>query len=122
MIKGSRLIKSFSHAFRGIQVVFKTEQSFRLQVFMGVIVFLCALWFQLRTYEFILILLLIGAVLVLELINSVFERIVDAFKPRIHPAVKDMKDIMAATVFLMSVIAAIIGIVIFLPHFIALFS
>ena len=120
MIKGSQLKKSFSHALRGIRVVYRSEQSFRIQVFFGALVLLCGLLFRVSVFEFILLVLLVGSVLVLELINSVFERIVDAFKPRIHPAVKDMKDIMAATVFIASLIAAVVGGIIFLPYLIVL--
>jgi undecaprenol kinase len=71
---------------------------------------------ELRAEEWIVILLLVGSVLALEMINSIFERIVDTFKPRIHPAVRDIKDIMAATVLVASLIAAIIGLTIFIPE------
>ena len=72
-----------------------------------------AIWFRVNVFEWIVLLLLIGLVLTLELINSVFERIVDTFKPRIHPIVRDIKDIMAATVLLMSLVALVIGVMIF---------
>ncbi|MBI2475286.1 diacylglycerol kinase family protein [Candidatus Uhrbacteria bacterium] len=113
MISVSRLIKSFSHALRGVRVVFKNEQSFRLQSFAAVAIVLFAIWFRVSVFEWIVLLLLIGLVLTLELINSVFERIVDTFKPRIHPIVRDIKDIMAATVLLMSLVALVIGVIIF---------
>jgi diacylglycerol kinase len=73
-------------------------------------------------FEAIVVLLLIAMVLVLELINSIFERLVDTFKPRIHPVVGEIKDIMAATVLLASVTAAAIGLVIFLPKLMSLFA
>ena len=101
--------------------MFATEQSFRIQLMASCLVLLFAAYFWVTVFEWIIILLLIGFVLVLELVNSVFERIVDTFKPRIHPAVKDMKDMMAAAVFFASLMAAGIGLVIFLPHFLLLF-
>ena len=73
-------------------------------------------------WERVALLLLITAVLVLELINSVFERISDGLKPRLHPMVKDIKDIMAGAVFLSSLVAAIIGILIFWPYLQALYT
>ncbi|MBI4713882.1 diacylglycerol kinase family protein [Candidatus Uhrbacteria bacterium] len=112
----SRLIKSFSHALRGVRVVFKSEQNFRMQTLAAVAIIVLAIWFEVNAFEWIVLLLLIGLILTLELINSVFERIVDTFKPRIHPIVHDIKDIMAATVLLMSLIAVVIGVVIFAPH------
>jgi diacylglycerol kinase len=76
----------------------------------------CGAVFQVKIYEWILLFLLIGSVLTLEIVNSIFERIVDSFKPRIHPVVKDIKDIMAGAVLIVSLIAATVGITIFYPH------
>ncbi len=116
MIELRRLLKSFSHALRGVGVVFKTEQSFRIQIGVAILVLFLALFFRIQAFEWIILFLLVGSVLILELINSIFERIVDTFKPRIHPVVKDIKDIMAGAVLLGSIISLFVGIVIFLPH------
>lgn len=121
MISIKQLGSSFKHAFRGVRIVFKNEQNFRIQVIVGAIAILLAFAFKLNANQFIVVLLLIGAVLALEMINSIFERIVDTFKPRIHPAVRDIKDIMAAAVLVTAFIAAIIGITIFWPHVAGLF-
>jgi len=96
--------------------VFVSEQNFRIQVYAALLVVVLAMGLGVKTYEWIVLVLLIGLVLSLELINSVFERIVDSFKPRIHPVVKDIKDIMAGAVLLASLFAAIVGVMIFLPH------
>ncbi|NQV90502.1 diacylglycerol kinase family protein [Candidatus Uhrbacteria bacterium] len=104
------------HAIGGIRVVFVSEQSFRIQLLASIAVLLLGAFVQVQAYQWIVLILLIGSVLVLELINSIFERIVDAFKPRIHPIVKDIKDIMAGAVLIASIVAAIVGIVIFYPY------
>ena len=116
MIDSRRFLNSVKHAIRGVSVVFKAEQSFRMQVYAALIVLISAWFFQVETFEWILLILLIGSVLTLELINSIFERIADSFKPRIHPIVKDIKDIMAGAVLIVSVIAATVGLAIFYPH------
>ncbi|MFH1252819.1 MAG: diacylglycerol kinase family protein [Candidatus Uhrbacteria bacterium] len=116
------LIKSLSHALRGVILLLKTEQSFRLQLMVsGLVIFFC-LFLPVTAFEVIVIFLLIALVLVLEMINSIFERLVDTFKPRIHPVVGEIKDIMAAAVFVAAFFAALIGLIIFLPHFWRLFS
>ncbi len=113
MIELRRLFKSFKHALHGIVVVFRSEQNFRIQVAAALVVFFFALWFRVRYEEWIILLFLTGAVLILELVNSILERIVDTFKPRIHPVVKDVKDIMAAAVLIASLIALTVGVIIF---------
>jgi undecaprenol kinase len=120
MIKPKQLVKSFRHALRGIYVVTKTEQSFRAQLFVAVLVLALGIFFHVTVLEWVVLLGLIAAVLSVELINSIFERIVDAFKPRIHPMVKDIKDMMAAGVLIVSIISAVIGLIIFCPYILEL--
>jgi len=120
MVKPSALIKSFSHALRGVKTLIKTEQSFRLQLLAGLAAIILLFILPVNVFETTIILLLIVLVLVLEMINSIFERLVDTFKPRIHPVVGEIKDIMAATVLAASLFAAIIGVLIFFPHLIFL--
>lgn len=61
-------------------------------------------------------------VLALELINSLFERLLDIVQPDLDDRVRHIKDIMAGLVLLGSIGAAIIGIIILLPYFKALFG
>ncbi len=117
MINLKHLKNSFKHAFHGVVVVIKSEQSFRIQLLAGAVALILSAYFTVKTFELLIILLMIGFVMSLELINSIIERLVDSFKPRIHPAVKEIKDIMAATVLLASVLALIVGVVIFYPYF-----
>lgn len=116
MIKMKELLQSFKHALRGVRVVFRTEQSFRIQVVIAILVIFAGWFLHLNEFEFIVILSASAAVLVLELINSIFERIVDVFKPRVSPIVRDIKDIMAGTVLVAVTVAVLVGLVIFVPH------
>jgi len=120
MIKMKELFQSFKHALRGVSVVFRTEQSFRIQIVIAIIVIIVGWFLHLTEFEFIVVLSACAAVLVLELINSIFERIVDAFKPRVSPIVRDIKDIMAGTVLVAVTAAVLVGLVIFIPHLAAL--
>jgi len=120
MVHVKDLIKSFSHACRGVKTLVKDEQSFRLQILAALVVGIFLLIFPLSVFEMIVVLLMVALVLILEMINSIFERLVDTFKPRIHPVVGEIKDIMAATVLVASIFSAIIGVIIFLPHFLDL--
>lgn len=116
MIHFGRLFLSFRNAFRGIAVVVREEQSFRIQAAVGVLVVAAGFAFRVRAWEWIVLLLLIGVVLGLELLNSILERLVDALKPRLHPVAKDVKDMMAAVVFIASFLSALVGVSVFWPH------
>ena len=110
------LIKSFKYACQGIRYAFRHEQNFRLQAFAALVVIILMFVFWVTRNEAIVLLLLILLVLVLELINTTFEKVVDILKPRIYHYVEIIKDIMAAMVFLASLGALIIGLMIFWPY------
>lgn len=116
MFSWERLVRSFKYASRGIQQVFREEQSFRIEILIGLTILILALYFNVKIWEAVALLLVIMVVLVLELINSVFERVVDILKPRMHPDVETIKDIMAAVVLIAAIGAMLIGILILGPY------
>ncbi|MFH1233824.1 MAG: diacylglycerol kinase family protein [Patescibacteria group bacterium] len=122
MIKISMLCKSFVYAWRGLRNVFKEEQNLQIQGVVGLLALAMAWYFQISRWEWIVIVLIVILVILMELANSVAERITDVLKPRIHGYVKEIKDIMAAGVLVASLTAVIVGLIIFWPHLIKLFG
>ncbi len=116
MFQFQKLIKSFRYAFRGLWYVTKHEQSFRLHLIAAAVVVFLMLYFHITIKEAVILSLVIAAVLVLELINTIFESLVDMLQPRIHHLAEVIKNIMAATVLIASLGALIIGILIFAPY------
>ncbi len=121
MFSLKRLIKSFTYAMRGLVLVWKNEQNFRLQVLISIVVLITMLVFRVPTWQAIILIMLIIFVLVLELLNTITEKMVDILKPRMHVYVEVIKDLMAAAVFISALGAAVIGSMIFIPYFVAFF-
>lgn len=113
--------RSFRHSSAGLWYALKNEQSFRIQVFLGIVVLFLMLVLPLAFWEIIVLLILIFTVLSMELINTTAEKIIDCFRPEITPQAKIIKDLMTAAVLVVSMGAFIIGCLIFLPKIIALF-
>ncbi|MCK5084408.1 MAG: diacylglycerol kinase [Candidatus Pacebacteria bacterium] len=111
-----KLARSFSHAIRGFRCVFR-EQNFKIQIIFSIAVFVLILFFNLKLWEIVVLIMMITLVLVLEIINSIFERIMDILQPRVHPYAKTVKDMMASAVLTASLGAFFIGLLIFWPHF-----
>ena len=116
MFSLKQVAKSFTYAAKGIVTVAKEEQSFRIQLVAAAAVFILMFGLGLRVSEKALLTMAVVLVLVLELVNSIFERMVDILKPRIHHYVEDIKDIMAGTVLVASLGALLIGLLIFWPY------
>lgn len=62
----------------------------------------------------------IFAILTLEMVNIVIERVLDFLHPDHHEEIRIIKDLMAAIVLIASFGAAVIGLIIFWPHLIRL--
>lgn len=110
-----KFIRSLINASRGIKYAAK-EQNFKIQIIISIIVIFFAQYFDVKVWEKLALVLIIVLILVLEILNSVFERVVDILEPRVHPYAKIIKDMMAAAVLISAIGAVIIGLIIFGPH------
>ena len=111
-----RLHASFRAAARGVLRAFALERTFRVMVVFALIMLILVSTVSLSKSERLVILLITGLKLVLELMNTMVERLIDLLKPRLSTYVRDVKDYMAAAVFVAALFAAMIGAVIFVPH------
>lgn len=110
------LKRSFRAAWRGVLMAFRMERSFRIMVAVGLLVVALVSVLPLAAWERLLLLLLTGGVLVLELLNSMVERLADLLKPRLSAYVGEIKDLMAAAVLTAAVFAAGAALIILLPY------
>ena len=109
---------SMRHAASGIVFALVRERNFQIECGFALVALALAFWIPLLPSEWALLLFVIGWVLTLELINTIIERILDIVKPNVHPYVRVVKDMAAGAVLIASFISVLIGIFIFLPHFI----
>ena len=65
--------------------------------------------------EWVAVVIVIGAVLAAEAVNSALEAIADFVSPEYSEAIKRIKDLAAGAVLLMAIAAAIVGGIIFFP-------
>jgi len=115
MLDLKKFARSIFHACRGFKLVAR-EQNFKIQLFCAIVVILSSILFQLRAWEIAALFMMITLILVLEIINTIFERVVDILEPRVHPYAKAIKDMMASAVLVASIGAILIGFIIFWPH------
>jgi diacylglycerol kinase len=114
--------RKFLYAFRGIGKALREELSFRVMAGCFALVIAAGLLLNVTALEWAVLLLCCGAVLAAELINTAIERAVDIAAPEKHPLAEAAKDIAAGAVLVMSLFAAAVGLIIFLPHIIALLA
>ncbi|MDQ1284486.1 MAG: undecaprenol kinase [Patescibacteria group bacterium] len=112
----SQFGKSVKYAARGLKYAATHEKNFQNQIAVSVLVIAAMLYFQVTRSEAVVLFLVILGVLVMELLNTVMERVVDILKPKVHPYARLIKDLMAASVLVSSIFALTIGFIIFLPY------
>jgi diacylglycerol kinase len=115
------LSNSFRYAGRGILQVFRSERSFRLQLAIFAITIIAGFIFRIRGTEWVFILAAGGVVLVCEMINTAIEYLTDLVTEEYRILAKHIKNISAGAVLVSSVIAVVIGLIIFIPYFKDLF-
>jgi undecaprenol kinase len=115
------LTRSFRAAWRGILTAFRTERTFRVMLAAAFLIVAVIATLPLQDWERVLLLVLTGGVLVLELLNSLVERVADLLKPRLSSYVGEVKDLMAAAVLTAAVFSALAGLLVVGPHLVTLF-
>ncbi|MDO9257770.1 MAG: diacylglycerol kinase family protein [Bacteroidales bacterium] len=117
-----KFIKSFSHALRGIVFLFNSQLNARIELTITGIVIIAGILFKISTSEWLTILLCIAMVLSLEGINTAIEIFADKLHPGFDKKIGNVKDVAAGAVLIASVVAAIIGFIIFVPRLLGLIN
>ena len=104
----------------GLKYAYKYEQSMLIHVIATIGVITANILFGISSFEWLVTLLSIVMVLSAELINTAIEAVVDLVTLEIHPLAKIAKDCGSAATFVLAMMAAAIGFVVYIPHIIEL--
>lgn len=110
-----RLTSSFGYAFEGIKYVLKTQPNMKIHSVIGLFAILAGFFFKLSEAEWLAIVIVIGFVLILEVVNTAVETLVDLYTEEYHHLAKVSKDTAAGAVLLMAIVSVVVGLIIFLP-------
>ncbi len=112
-----RFLRSFVFAWRGLSHLAASQRNFRLHLFLATpLVLAAAAWLGLAPWEWVALLLCIGLVLGLEAMNTALEILADRVSREHDPQIALAKDAAAAAVLLAALVAAVVGLIVFLPH------
>ena len=107
---------SFRYAAQGLAYGFASQRNFRIHVVIGLTVFVLGLWLRLSVDRLALLVLTVAAVLVLELLNTATEAVVDlAIGRQFHPLARIAKDCAAAAVLVAALSSMLIALLLLLP-------
>jgi len=110
-------LKSFAYALQGLAHLVRTQPNTHLHLLATVLVCIAGAYFGLSRAEWLWITVSITLVWSAEAFNTALEELADALHPERHPDIGRAKDVAAAAVLITAVGAAIIGLLVFVPHF-----
>ena len=96
----ARLRAATVYSVEGLRACFASEEAFRLEIMLAVVLTPLAFWLGDSPAERGLLLVAIVLVLLVELLNSVIEAVVDRIGLEYHALSKKAKDIGSAAVFI----------------------
>ena len=118
MIPGSNkehptFIRSFGYAWEGFVTAVRTERNIKVMLAMGAAALIVGFLLQLDVTEWCIILICCGVVIHAELANTAIEAVVDLATDELHPLAKRAKDIAAASVYVLSFMSAVVGLLVY---------
>jgi diacylglycerol kinase (ATP) len=120
--RAATLLVSFRYAFAGIRYLLWTQRNAKIHTAIAIVAVALALLLRIDRGEWVALVLAIALVLGAEGMNTAVEAAVDLASPGYHPLAKIAKDVAAGMVLLTAIAAVIVGLIIFLPHLLAILS
>jgi diacylglycerol kinase (ATP) len=112
----SNLLVSFKYAWAGLSYAFRTQRNFRIHICIGTIAIGLGILLHLQPVEMTVICLTSGLVLVMELLNTAIESVVDlTVKQSYHELAKIAKDCAAGAVLVSAIAALLVAGILLLP-------
>ncbi len=108
--------RSFVYAWRGLVTLVATQHNAWIHLAATSAVIAAGVVFELARWEWAWLILSIGLVLAAEAMNSAIEALADVVSPEFNAGVGRAKDLAAAAVLILAVVAALIGALVLLPH------
>ncbi|GAB3543708.1 diacylglycerol kinase [Noviherbaspirillum agri] len=110
-----RIYAAFFYSMQGLRTAWRTEHAFRQELMLVLPAVVLALMLPFSALEKLALIGVLIFVLIVELINSAIEAVVDRISFEHHPLSKNAKDFGSAAVFLACVLAALTWGLIVLP-------
>ncbi|OKH17752.1 diacylglycerol kinase family protein [[Limnothrix rosea] IAM M-220] len=112
------LFASFRYAWQGIVYATRTQRNFRIHLGIAIFVWAMCFFLSLSFLETAVLTAMVALVLVLELINTALESVVDlTVQQTYHELAKIAKDCAAAAVLVGAIASLAVAVLISFPHF-----
>lgn len=112
-----RILSAFFYSIDGLKAAWRHEHAFRQELALFAIGTVVALALRISSFEKLLLIGVLVLILIVELINSALEAVVDRVSLERHPLSKNAKDFGSAAVLLACMLAGAAWAVVLLDRF-----
>ncbi|MGW8394033.1 diacylglycerol kinase [Pseudoduganella sp. HUAS MS19] len=112
-----RIFSAFFYSLQGLQTAIRSEHAFRQELFVFVIGTIAALLLPVSAFQKLVLIGSMVIVLIVELINSAIEAVVDRVSLERHPLSKNAKDFGSAAVLLSCLLSGAAWLVVLVNRF-----
>ncbi|WP_426163951.1 diacylglycerol kinase [Pseudoduganella sp. R-31] len=112
-----RIFSAFFYSLEGLQTAIRSEHAFRQELFVFVVGTIAALLLPVSAFQKLVLIGSMVIVLIVELINSAIEAVVDRVSLERHPLSKNAKDFGSAAVLLACLLSGATWLVVLVNRF-----
>lgn len=113
----TRIINAAGYSLSGLKAAWKNEAAFRQESLLCIVATALALWLDVSSVERLMLIGSVILVVIVELLNSAIEAVVDRISYEPHELSGRAKDIGSAAVMIALLLSAMVWAVIVLPTF-----
>ncbi|ADZ44070.1 TPA: diacylglycerol kinase [Yersinia enterocolitica] len=112
----TRIYKAAGYSVKGLTAVWKNEAAFRQEAVAAILAIILAFWLDVDATARILLVASVVLVIIVEVINSAIEAVVDRIGSELHELSGRAKDMGSAAVFLAILLALFIWVTVLWQH------
>ena len=105
--------RSFLFAMQGFRTALRQERNIKVMLAGGAFAVAMGLILRIDAVSWAVVLVCCGMVIAAELLNTAIETVVDLVSPEFHPLAGQAKDIAAAASWVLSLTAAVVGVIVY---------
>jgi diacylglycerol kinase len=110
------------YATRGLFETIASERNIKIQLVIGAIIIFISLLLKIAKPYLITIIIVVFLVVILEMFNRSFEKLIDLISPEYNKEAKKIKDAMAGVVLMAFILTTIVSLLILYNHLMILFK
>lgn len=110
-----KFLMSFVYAARGIRFAFRGQRNIKVQTAIGGIAIALSVALKIPVVELAVVIAVSFLVVILEMFNTGFEKLIDVISPEYHKEYGKIKDIIAGVVLMSAIMSVAVGVIILGP-------